>query len=239
MSSIEQKRDGIEENYRSLVDSVQEAAVQADRDPENVKLIGVTKGFDAEIFRIASSLGLNAVGENRVKTAVRKKDAIPERLRESLQWHMIGHVQSNKVKHLLDEFDLIHSVDRQSLVNELDKRLTRQDLEQDVLVQVNTSGEDSKYGIQPDKAPGLLEDILEISPLNVRGLMTMAPLSDDSTRLREVFSNCRTLRNDLEDRFGVRLPELSMGMTNDYREAVLEGSTMLRVGRGIFGERPG
>lgn len=151
---------------------------------------------------------------------------------------MIGHVQSNKVRYLLGEFDLIHSVDRKSLIDELEKRLDRENQEQSVLLQVNTSGEESKHGADPEEAPRILEMILETDHLSVQGLMTMAPYTEQNRVLRETFARCRELRDQLSGRFDVSLPELSMGMTNDYRQALREGSTMLRLGRALFGERP-
>lgn len=151
---------------------------------------------------------------------------------------MIGHVQSNKVKYLIGEFDLVHSVDRMSLIDELEKRLSREGLKQSVLLQVNVSGEKSKHGADPEDAPRVLEMILQADSLSVDGLMTMAPHTDRESVLRETFARCRDLRDDLARRFDVQFPELSMGMTNDYPQAIREGSTMLRLGRALFGERP-
>lgn len=199
--------------------------------------MAVTKGFPVEIIREAARAGLTDIGENRVRRAVEKKDELGDEA-EPLKWHMIGHVQSNKVRYLLGDFELLHSVDRESLIDELEKRLDRGNLDQSVLLQVNTSGEESKYGADPEEAPRVLELILETDHLSVGGLMTMAPYTDRDSVLRETFARCRKLRDQLSGRFDVSLPELSMGMTNDYRQALREGSTILRLGRALFGERP-
>lgn len=199
--------------------------------------MAVTKGFSVDIIREAARAGYTDVGENRVRRAVEKKNELGDEAK-SLKWHMIGHVQSNKVRYLLGEFDLIHSVDRKSLIDELEKRLARENQEQSVLLQVNTSGEESKHGADPEAAPRILEMILETDHLSAEGLMTMAPYTEQNSVLRETFGRCRELRDQLSVRFDVSLPELSMGMTNDYRQALREGSTILRLGRALFGERP-
>lgn len=238
VSLLKENRGTIESRLRGIRESVESAAADTGRDPSGIKLIAVTKGFGTEALELADSLGLDAVGENRVRTAVDKQESLPEALVDRLEWHMIGHVQSNKVKYLLGKFSLLHSVDRGSLISELDKRLSREGLRQDVLLQVNVSGEESKYGATPEQAPEVLGEICESEVLIPRGLMTMAPRTDDQSVIRETFAGCRRLRDDLESQLNVDLPELSMGMTNDYPEAVREGATMLRIGRGLFGERP-
>lgn len=227
----------LRERHEVLREAVDNACERAGRDPDDVKVVAVTKGFPVDAIREAVRLGYDRIGENRVRRAVEKKEETGE-LSGEVEWHMIGHVQSNKVRYLVGEFDLIHSVDRPSLIDELEKRSSRQDVTQDVLLQVNVSGEESKHGADPEEAKDVLERVLSTESLRVRGLMTMAPHTDDTTVLRGTFERCRTLRDDLEGRFGVDLPELSMGMTNDYPQAILEGSTMLRIGRGLFGERP-
>jgi len=216
---------------------VDEACREAGRSRKNVKIVAVAKGFPIGKIRTARELGLTDIGENRVRQSVEKKNELGSEA-DPLRWHMIGHVQSNKVKYLLGEFDLIHSVDRQSLIDELEKRLGRENREQSVLLQVNVSGEQSKHGADPEDASRVLEMILRTDYLSVEGLMTMAPHTDQKSLLRETFARCRKLRDDLAESFDVTLPELSMGMTNDYPQALLEGSTILRLGRALFGERP-
>lgn len=207
------------------------------RNPDEISVVAVTKGFNVEAIRLAREFGFKHVGENRVKKGIEKMDR-SEELSEALNWHMIGHVQSNKVKHLIGKYDLIHSVDRRSLIDELEKRLKRNEQSQRILVQVNTSGESSKHGVPSEEAEELFEEVLETETLEPQGLMTIAPYTDDENCLRETFAKCRDLRDKLEDTFGIDLPELSMGMTNDYAQAIREGSTMLRLGRALFGERP-
>jgi pyridoxal phosphate enzyme (YggS family) len=220
-----------------IEEQIQTACDNSGRKRDSIELIAVTKGFPIDVFRVVSEVGLTEVGENRVQEAVSRKNEIGT-LSDSMNWHMVGHVQSNKVKYLLGEFDYLHSMDRESLLEELQKRLSRNDQTQSVLMQVNTSGESSKYGVDPESAPELFEMIHSASQVEVEGLMTMAPYTDDTTVIRETFSNCRKLRDELEETYDVELPELSMGMTNDYPQAIKEGSTMLRIGRGLFGERP-
>lgn len=225
----------LQSNAQELRNRVLQACDQAGRDQNSVRTIAVTKGFPVEVIREANRVGFTEIGENRVKEAVSRKE---ETGIDDVRWHMIGHVQSNKVKFLLGEFELIHSVDRESLINELQKRLERANLTQSVLLQVNLSGESSKHGVSAEQAPEILEKILEASRLEVEGLMTMASYEANDSELHETFSNCRTLRDKLESDFEVDLPELSMGMSNDFEQAIKEGSTMIRIGQGIFGPRP-
>lgn len=226
-----------ESRFRSVHRTIRKVADETERDPQSITLIAVTKGLPVQVIQQALNHGIDHIGESRVRQAVSRKDEVGS-VSEEADWHMIGHVQSNKVKDLLGEFDLIHSVDRPSLVDELQKRLSRRDLTQSVLLQVNVSREDSKYGATPEETPRVFEMILEASRLSIRGLMTMAPYTDDESVLRSTFADCRSLREKLQESYGVDLPELSMGMTNDFPQAIKEGSTMLRIGRGLFGERP-
>lgn len=228
--------DQLSKRHDLLRERIEDACDRAGRDPAAVSVVAVTKGFPVDTIRDAVRLGYDRIGENRVRRAIEKKEQTsPE---TDVEWHMIGHVQSNKVRYMVGEFDLVHSVDRKSLIDELEKRSSRENVNQDVLLQVNVSGEESKHGAEPPDAERVLEQILATESLRPRGLMTMAPRTDDESVLRETFAECRRLRNRLSESFGVDLPELSMGMTNDYPQAILEGSTMLRIGRGLFGERP-
>lgn len=226
------------DRWKEVKDRVRSVADDHGRDPDSLQIIAVTKGFDASLIKNVRDGSFGRVGENRVQEALDKKATLADDCVSDLEWHFVGHLQSNKVRKIIGEFDLIHSVDRTSLIDELDKRLSRNELEQDVLMQVNVSGEESKYGVGPDKAHEIAGEVLETVGLNLRGLMTIAPWTDDESVLKETFSSCRRLRNDLEDQFDTTLPELSMGMTNDYHIAIEEGATMLRLGRALFGERP-
>ncbi len=197
-----------------------------------VRIIAVTKTHGPDAVRAAAAAGLDAVGENRVQEALAKQDAVGP---IDLDWHLIGTLQRNKVRQITGRFALIHSVDREELAVELDRRQppgTRQA----VLVQVNCSGEAQKGGAAPEELPALLDRIAGLAGLELRGLMTMAELTDDPSRQRSAFRRLRLLRDDAGAR-GHRLPELSMGMSGDYGVAVEEGATMVRLGTVLFGER--
>lgn len=197
-----------------------------------VTIIAVTKTFGPDAVRAAAEAGLNAVGENRVQEALEKQDALPDL---AVDWHLIGTLQQNKARRAAGRFALIHSVDRPGLAQELDRR-TPEGTRQAVLVQVNCSGEPQKGGVEPVELPALLEALHGCARLDVRGLMTMAELTDDSDRQRAAFGMLRRLR-DAASAQGDVLPELSMGMSGDYEVAVEEGATMVRLGTILFGGR--
>lgn len=223
--------------WEEFLDSLSNVCVKAGRPPEEIKVIAVTKGFWVEEIRSAWDFGFRHFGENRVKEFLQKEQQLSHEPAQNCQWHMIGHLQSNKVRKIVDEFFMVHSVDRSSLIKEFKKRLRPFDGRQRILMQVNVSGEESKHGVPPESAPELMGEILESKYLEVEGLMTMAPFTDDKDVLRQTFADCRKLRDELETQFSVDLPELSMGMTNDYKQAIQEGATILRLGRALFGER--
>lgn len=211
------------------------AARDAGRDPDEIELIAVCKTFPREAVDAAHALGIRHFGENRVQEARAKfVDPLPE----GATLHLIGHLQSNKAKQVPGLFGAVDSVDRASIVDALDKAATRQETTLDVLVQVNVAGEAQKSGCDPAEAPALLERIAATETLTPRGLMTIAPIDAEGDALRSVFRDLRALRDDLQRRFpDLDLRELSMGMSNDYREAIAEGATQVRIGRAIFGER--
>lgn len=224
------------ERWEQVEQEIREACDRADRTRDEINLIAVTKGFDDDLITKARDFGFTDVGENRAGEFLDKKQTVS--LSKDIQWHFIGQLQSNKVRKIIGEVDLIHTVDRHSLIDELEKRYSREGLSQDVLMQVNVSGEESKSGVSPDEAPEILEAILDTDQIDVHGLMTIAPWTDERSVLESTFSDCRQLRNRLEEEFDVELPELSMGMTNDYKIAIQHGATSLRLGRALFGERP-
>lgn len=211
------------------------AARDAGRDPDEIELIAVCKTFPREAVDAAHALGIRHFGENRVQEARAKfVDPLPE----GATLHLIGHLQSNKAKQVPGLFGAVDSVDRASIVDALDKAATRHETTLDVLVQVNVAGEAQKSGCDPAGAPALLERIAATETLTPRGLMTIAPIDAEGDALRAVFRALRELRDDLQRRFpDLDLRELSMGMSNDYREAIAEGATQVRIGRAIFGER--
>jgi pyridoxal phosphate enzyme (YggS family) len=222
---------------------VARAAERAGRAAEGVRLVAVTKAHPLEAVDAAVASGLSDVGENRVEELEAKVSARPEL---DVTWHMVGHVQSRKARRVLEVADLIHSVDSLGLAERLSRAVTGQGASGgggigpvSVLVQVNTSGESSKSGLALGSALEVVHAVAELPGLRVEGLMTMAPFVDDEATLRAVFARLRRLHEHLRrvsDRIG---PELSMGMTNDFEIAILEGSTMVRVGTALFGERPG
>lgn len=199
-----------------------------------VTIIAVTKTFGPDAVRAAAGAGLRAVGENRVQEALEKQDALPDL---AIDWHLIGTLQQNKARRAVGRFALIHSVDRIALAQELDRRMP-EGARQRVLVQVNCSGEPQKGGVEPGELPALLDAIRGCRRLEVRGLMTMAELTDDTHRQRAAFRLLRGLR-DTAVAAGHGLQELSMGMSSDFEVAVEEGATMVRLGTILFGGRQG
>ncbi len=197
-----------------------------------VRIVAVTKTHGPEAVRAAHAAGLAMVGENRVQEAVRKQDALGDL---PVEWHLIGSLQRNKARHAVGRFALIHSVDRADLADELARRVPEGG-RQAVLLEVNCSGEAQKGGVAPDGLAALLEHVGALPTLEVRGLMTMAPYTDDEGIQRATFARLRDLRERLAGA-GWSLPELSMGMSGDYPAAVAEGATMLRLGTVLFGER--
>jgi pyridoxal phosphate enzyme (YggS family) len=197
-----------------------------------VTIVAVTKSHPPEAVRAAVAAGLTMVGENRVQEALAKQAELTE-LR--VEWHLIGTLQRNKVKLAVNRFALIHSVDSAALAQDLDRRAAPQS-RQPILVQVNCSEEPQKGGVEPGELPALVDAIRPLQRLELRGLMTMAALTDDPAVQRAAFRRCRELR-DREEARGGRLPELSMGMSGDYLVAVEEGATMVRLGTLLFGER--
>jgi pyridoxal phosphate enzyme (YggS family) len=226
----------VSENIAFVREEIARAARKAGRSPADVRLLAVTKTVDDDRIREAIAAGVDLIGENYVQEARRKI----ELLGRPLPWHFIGHLQTNKAKYAVRLFDLIHSVDRVELARELDRRAAAAGLTLKILVEVNVSGEASKSGVPAREALALVRTIAEFPRLSVRGLMTMPPWFDDPEEARPHFAALRNLADSIrrERIENVQMEELSMGMTNDYRIAVEEGATIVRVGRAIFGERP-
>lgn len=210
---------------------VTEAAVAADRDPDSVSIVGVSKTVEWPAIQAAYDVGLRLFGENRIQDA---RARIPAAHPEDLKLHFIGQLQTNKVGQMLDLFDYVESVDRSSLIAELQKQVAKRDIFFPVLLQVNVAGEEQKAGCGPETALALAREI-EASPnLDLRGLMTIAPLVETMEDVRPVFASLRTLRDEIATELGRALPELSMGMSNDFPVAIAEGATLVRIGRAIF-----
>lgn len=224
----------IEENYRRVLQEVRAAEERVGRSAGSVRIVGVTKTVGrAEVDR-GYAAGLRDFGENRVQDA---KAKFTPSLPTDAHLHLIGYLQTNKARDVVALFDTIHSVDRPELVDALERRAAQIDKSIRVLVQVNIAGEEQKHGCDPLDTEGLIRQIVDCEHLQIAGLMTIAPLVDEAEAARPVFRGLRELRDRIEaidSRF--RLPELSMGMTNDFAVAIEEGATMVRVGRAIFVE---
>lgn len=215
-------------------EQIADACARSGRDAAEVQLLAVTKTHGPWAAEFAARYGLERVGENRVQEAVDKMPQIEARLR----WDLIGHLQSNKARLAAAHFDRVQSADSPKLLRRLNQAAGELDRPLAVLLQINAGHDPAKFGADMDAAPALLETALGLPHLQVEGLMTIAPLDDDPSVARRTFANLRELRDRLEASHGVKLPELSMGMSGDMAEAIAEGSTMVRVGTALFGQRP-
>jgi PLP dependent protein len=223
--------ESLDANLKFVRQTIAQSAERAGRDPNQIVLVAVTKGFPVERIREAIAAGLRVVGENRVQEALPKIDEVGP---AGVEWHLIGHLQTNKVKFIEGRFQMVQSVDRAGLAETLDARLQSP---LDVLVEVNVAEEPQKTGASPADVAAVAGAVQGARHLRLRGLMTVAPMVPDPEAVRSVFRQLRALRDDMSQRLGVALPVLSMGMTDDYAIAVEEGATMLRLGRALFGPR--
>lgn len=220
----------IAENVLRVRESISEAAQQAGRDPNSIKLVAVTKTVDVTRMREAICAGVTDIGENYVQEAASKFASIGP----SVRWHMIGHLQTNKVRHAIPIFDLIQSVDSPHLAKEIGKRSLALGKTTEVLVEVNISGEESKYGVNPSSVLDLCGEVACVEGVSLSGLMGIAPFTDNEVEIRKSFVMLRSLWEKLP---AVHRKWLSMGMTSDFRIAIEEGSNMVRIGTAIFGPR--
>lgn len=223
------------ENIKDVYKRISRAAMKADRDPSNIKLIAVTKSVGMGQISEAIEAGVRFFGENRVQEAAGKIEAL-RAVPEKIEWHMIGHLQKNKAKYAVKLFDLIHSVDSAGLADELQKQAEKAGKSQRILIEVKLSHEGTKHGVTRGGIADLLKAVSGMKNLNLLGLMTIPPFFEDPEKARPYFRELRELRDRLEAQ-GFHLPELSMGMSNDFETAIEEGATMVRVGTAIFGER--
>ncbi len=227
--------DELIERIRQVRLQVEAAAARSGRSADAVTIIAVSKTVPAERVALAYQMGLKVFGENRVQEAREKIAALPYPL---IRWHLIGHLQTNKAARAVELFHLIHSVDSARLAEALERSAAGWQKIQPVLLQVNVAGEASKEGVSVAGLPALAEVVLRQPHLHVRGLMTIAPYTDQPETVRPVFRRLRELRDELRERFPQgNWTELSMGMSGDYLVAIEEGATMVRIGRAIFGER--
>ncbi|MCR4763752.1 MAG: YggS family pyridoxal phosphate-dependent enzyme [Lachnospiraceae bacterium] len=225
----------IRENLQTVEKNIQAACDRAGRQRDSITLIAVSKTKPVSDIREAITCGCRVFGENKVQE-LREKTA---EITEPLHWHMIGHLQVNKVKYLPGMVDLIHSVDNGKLAEEIEKQAAKHDLIMDVLCEVNMAGEDTKFGLSPEDTPGFVKSLSSLPHLRVRGLMTIAPYTEDAETNRPYFKGLRELLHSINATLAQekQMDILSMGMTGDYMVAIEEGATMIRVGTGIFGER--
>jgi pyridoxal phosphate enzyme (YggS family) len=228
---LQEIRDNINAIYREIKDICEKTG----RDPDGVTVIAVTKTVDTDRINYAIGCGIGNIGENKVQEVMAKY----ENIEGNVNWHLIGHLQTNKVKYIIDKVALIHSVDSISLAEEISKRAEKAGLVRDILVQVNVADEDTKFGIGYEEVDGFVLQLSRLPGIKVKGLMTIAPYFEDPELVRPVF---RKLKEKFDMLAGSGIPNvemkhLSMGMTNDYRQAIEEGSNMIRIGTGIFGAR--
>lgn len=225
------------ERISNLYRRISHSAMRAGRNPEEVNLIAVTKTVQVEKIIEAIEAGVRIFGENRVQEARQKIPEVSNKYKDSkISWHMIGTLQKNKVKYAVRLFDMIHSVDSLDLAREINREAERVGKIQDILIEIKLSPEEKKHGIRPDELFGLLEHLYLLKNINVRGLMTIPPYSDNPEDSRPYFRRLRGLLEDAQKR-GFPLRELSMGMSGDFEVAIDEGATMVRIGTAIFGER--
>jgi len=225
----------IKENYFEVNEKVRKACDRAGRNRDGVTLIAVSKTKPLEDLREAYEAGARDFGENKVQELV---DKIPQ-MPEDIRWHMIGHLQRNKVKYIVDKVYMIHGVDSLRLGEEISKEAVKHGVTVRILIEVNVSGEDTKYGVSPEETPQLAIGLSKLPGISLQGLMTIAPYVTDPEENRLIFAKLRQLAVDISEKNidNVSMNVLSMGMTGDYEVAVEEGATFVRVGTGIFGER--
>ncbi|MFR3483500.1 MAG: YggS family pyridoxal phosphate-dependent enzyme [Clostridia bacterium] len=222
-------------NLESVRDSIARAAARAGRNPEDVLLLPVTKTLGADVVEQAWQLGIRQVGENKVQEILSKKEVMGEKM----QFHMIGHLQRNKVHQVLDKVCLIHSVDSVRLAEEINREAEKKGLTARILLELNVAREESKYGILEEDLDALLQNLARFQHIRVEGLMTVAPFVENPEENRKIFRRMREIFIDIRQKKvnNIDMQILSMGMTNDYEIAVEEGATIVRVGTGLFGHR--
>ena len=225
----------ITENLEQVRKNIEEACRAVNRDPGEVTLISVSKTKPVSMLQEAYDAGSRDFGENKVQEIMDKYPQLPSDIR----WHMIGHLQRNKVKYIIDKAELIHSVDSIRLAETIDKEAAKKGIVANVLLEVNMAKEDTKFGLMPEKVMDFIHEIIRFQHIKVHGLMTIAPFVENPEENRIHFANLRKLSVDIakEKVDNVNMSILSMGMTNDFEVAIEEGATMVRIGTAIFGER--
>ena len=220
-------------NLQQLRGRILEACEEYDRDADDITIVAVTKTHPPAVIRTAVAAGLHNIGESRVQEAETKIAEVGPIAR----YHMVGHLQSNKARTAVEIFDVIQSVDSLKLAKEIDKHAAQIDRTIECLIQVNCSGEEQKFGVAPDETIVLVKAVHAMENIELTGLMTIGPLTDDKERVREAFRKCCELFEQGQDIVGDDFEQLSMGMTDDFELAIAEGSTMIRIGTALFGPR--
>lgn len=225
----------IKQNLDDIYTRIKAAAEKSGRKAKDIKLIAVTKTVEVDRIRNVSEYGVPDFGENRVQELLEKYDKFDE----ATKWHLIGHLQTNKVKYIIDKVHMIHSVDSFELAKEIDNRAGKTGKKMNVLLQVNVSGEETKFGIRPEEVNEYVEYISRLKNLSLRGMMTIAPFADNTQEIRPIFKNLYDIFIDIKNKRidNVSMDYLSMGMSNDFEVAIEEGANIVRIGTGIFGKR--
>ena len=225
----------LKENLAQVEKNIQRACDRAGRDRQEVTLIAVSKTKPVEMLQEIYDEGIRVFGENKVQELLDKYEVLPE----DIKWQMIGHLQRNKVKYIIDKVNLIHSVDSIRLAESIDKEAEKKGVIVNILIEVNVAKEDTKFGLMPEEVDDFIEQIKKLEHICVKGLMTIAPFVSDPEENRPIFARLRELSVDIGKKNvdNINMSVLSMGMTNDYQVAIEEGATMVRVGTGIFGAR--
>ncbi|MBD3169835.1 MAG: YggS family pyridoxal phosphate-dependent enzyme [candidate division Zixibacteria bacterium] len=228
-------KEQIEENYEYVRQTIREVCGRCGRDPEDITIVAVTKTHPPELVETALGSGINHIGENKIQEAEDKAGTVKQ---NNGTFHFIGHLQTNKAKKAVEIFDMVQSIDSVKIARRLSDKCVEAGKVMDSLVQVNCSGEESKFGFPPDKLLEAVEEIKDLRGLNIQGLMTIGPFVDDENQIRDDFSRTRELYEQMRGRYPqLDIKHLSMGMTNDYAIAIEEGSNMVRLGTVLFGPR--
>jgi len=221
------------DNYNRIRDKVIETAIKCSRDPDQIRILPVSKTFSSQIIQEAINSGINIFGENKIQEAGEKKSV----LKGHFEFHMIGHLQSNKVREAVSLFEVIHSVDKLSTASKLNSEAEKQGKIQKILLQLKTTDEITKYGASTEEVISLAERISSMTNLKLEGLMTIGPNSSDKMLIQKSFIETAGVLDIINNRLKLNLSELSMGMSGDYTVAIKEGATIVRIGSAIFGDR--
>lgn len=227
----------ISQNLLRVSQNIRDAALRSNRDPDEITLVVVTKTWSSEIICVAADLGLSHFGENRIQEAAPKIEQIRQDY-DNLSWHMIGHLQSNKARSAVEYFDFVQSIDSLKIAQKISNHATELQKNIDVLLEINISGESTKFGIDPEDVFKLAKEVKGLPYLDLKGLMTIGPMTDDIREVRKSFRRMKKIFDILRQQHSEQeINVLSMGMSDDYEIAIEEGSTMVRLGRAIFGSR--